>query len=96
MKCREAGGHLGRVENVQVFVLYSDDEGLWLPITKVQARDILDDAAGKGREPEVEIVGSTMRIGCEHTIGEDEAAEGPHAVCSECEEPWTPDHACED
>ena len=92
---REAGGDIGRASEVQVFVLYSDDEGVWLPISKPQARQILDDAKSKNQEVYCEMVGSVARIGVEHSLEDDGGAAEPMMVCSKCQEPWEPDHECE-
>lgn len=94
MKCREAGGHLSRVSRVEVFVLFSDSHGVWLEISKVQARAVVDAANAAGVEPDVEIIGTTMRIGFEHDCEEDDEHDEPGPVCSECGEDWTSDHEC--
>lgn len=93
---REAGGDISRASEVQVFVLYSDEEGVWLPISKPQARQILDDAKAKGQEVHFEMVGKVARIGIEHTLEDDDdsGAAEPMMVCSKCQEPWEPDHEC--
>ena len=94
MKAREVGGYVSRANEVQVFVLYSDEEGFWLPISKPQARQILDDAKAKGQEVHSEMVGTVCRIGVEHSMEDDAEANEPGPVCSECGEDWQPDHEC--
>lgn len=94
MKAREAGGDISRAKEVQVFCLYSDEEGVWLPISKPQARIILDDAKEKNQEVFCEMVGGVARIGVEHSL-EDDGAQEPGPVCSLCNEPWDGDeHTC--
>ena len=92
---REAGGDVSRASTVMVFVLYSDEEGMWLPISRPQARQILDDAKAKGQEVHFEMVGKVARIGVEHSLEDDDGAAEPMMVCSKCQEPWEPDHECE-
>lgn len=94
MKAREAGGEISRASGVVAFVLYSDDEGYWLPISKQQARQLLDDAKAKGQEVHVEMVGSVARIGVEHSLEEGDEANEPGPVCSECGDDWLDGHTC--
>ena len=92
---REAGGDISRASEVQVFVLYSDEEGVWLTVSKPQARIILDDAKAKGQTVHFEMVGNVARIGVEHSLeDDDDEANEPGPVCSECDEPWTEGHEC--
>ena len=95
MKAREAGGNLARVSSVEVFVVYGEGEtaGMWLPISKSDARIILDDAKAKGIDVQAITVGHTLRIGEEHSLEDDGAAE-PGPVCSECGSEWQEDHEC--
>ncbi|MDE2022218.1 MAG: hypothetical protein KGI71_04910 [Patescibacteria group bacterium] len=95
MRIRETGGCINRAEAVEAFVLYSDGEGAWMPISKTQARSLLDDAARKGVDDiTVEVIGATLRIGEEHSLEDEAAEEAAHPVCSECDEPWGPGHEC--
>lgn len=98
MKAREAGGNLARASHVEVFVVYGEGEtaGMWLPIAKTDARLILDDAKAKGIDVQAITVGHTLRIGEEHTLEDDGAAE-PGPVCSDCGAVWDGDsHQCQD
>ena len=95
MNLRSTGGCINRAESVEVFALYSDGEGAWLPISKTQARQLLDDAARKGVDDiTVEIIGATLRIGEEHSIEDGAAEESGRPVCSECGEDWSDSHEC--
>jgi len=95
MRLRELGGAIARAHDVQVFVLVDDSTGKWLSISGPQARQLVDAAREAGLEEiEAEVIGDTLRIGFEHDV-ESEAAE-PGPVCSECGEPWTEGHRCEE
>ena len=96
MKAREAGGNLARATSVEVFVVYDDSDagGMWLPISKADARVILDDAKEKGIDVQATMDGNTLRIGEEHFLESDGAGE-PGPVCRECGEDWQEGHECE-
>ena len=94
---REAGGCIGRASTVQCYVLCTDTAGMWLEISKPQARQLIEAARAAGEEDvDCEMVGSVCRIGCEHTIEDDAEANEPSPVCSLCHEPWSSDHTCEE
>ncbi len=98
MKLREASGCVNRASEVQVFVLVSDTAGMYLPISKPQARQLLDRARTLNEEDvDCEMVGSVCRLGVEHTIeDDDEEASEAHPVCSECGLEWGESHVCPD
>jgi hypothetical protein len=95
MKIREAGGAVMRANQVQVFCLVSETTGIFLPISKPQARLLLDAARDAGdEEVDCELVGTVCRLGVEHDMEDDAEAGEPILVCSTCSEPWEPDHEC--
>ena len=97
MRIREAGGCIGRASDVQCYVLVSDTAGAWLSISEPQARRLLEAARLAGEDDvDCEMVGSVCRLGSEHTIEDDDEANEPGPVCSACQEPWQPDHECEE
>ena len=93
---REVGGDLSRASSAEVYVVYGDDgeAGMWLPISKADARVILDDAKAKGVEVEAAMAGTVLRIGVEHSLEDDGAAE-PGPICRECGADWGDGHQCE-
>ena len=96
MRIRELGGYISRATEIQVFVLYEDSAGYWLTISKPSARLICEDAQKKGVEDiEVETIGTVVRIGAEHTMGDDEEANEVGPVCSGCGAEWSEAHECE-
>lgn len=94
MNLRSAGGCVGRASDVQVYCLVSDTAGTWLSISEPQARRLLEAVRSAGEdEVDCEMVGNVCRLGSEHTIEDDGAAE-PGPICSECGEDWQPNHEC--
>ena len=95
MNLRSAGGCVGNASSVQAYVLVSDTAGMWLEISKPQARSLIDAARQAGEdEVDCEMVGNVCRLGAEHTIEDDEEANEPGPVCSECGETWADEHRC--
>lgn len=52
MRLREAAGHINRADVIRVYVRYAEDpEGsFYLPVTRVQAKTIIDHARSQGVE----------------------------------------------
>lgn len=97
---REAAGAINRASVCRVFVAYGEGEGAgtWLPITKVQARELVEHARLNGKELLIEETRGLVSIGDDHDLEDEDGAaeEGPGPVCSECGEPWVDDHECKD
>jgi hypothetical protein len=95
MSLRESGGCIGRASSVQAYVLVSDTAGMWLEISKPQARQLVDAAREAGEEHvDCEMVGNVCRLGAEHTIEDDEEANEPGPICSGCGAEWDNLHRC--
>lgn len=93
MNLREAGGCVGRATEVQCYVLVGTTAGRWLTISKPDARLLIESAQEEG-EIDCEMVGTVCRLGVEHDMENDSAAE-PGPVCSECGAEWDGDeHEC--
>jgi hypothetical protein len=98
MKPRELGGAVTRASEVRVFVAYAShpEGGTYMSITGPQARFIVEDAKSK----DIEDIDVTINargdvfIGDEHTIEDDEEANEPGPVCSECGAEWADGHRC--